>query len=174
MPQRTDIFELGRLGLTSGEGRRLELHVAVAGFDYGGQRYEVDPALVPVVLDVSRTTGSGWAMRLRFEAALQGPCMRCLEPADLHVAVDAREVSVPGGGDELQSPYMGPEDELDLEAWARDALALALPAQITCGPDCAGLCPECGANLNEDPEHRHESEPDQRWATLSEIKFDSG
>ena len=57
----------------SGEGRRIELHVAVAGFDYGGQRYEVEPALVPVVLDVSRTTNSGWAMRLRFEAGLQGP-----------------------------------------------------------------------------------------------------
>jgi len=172
MPQRTDIFELGRLGLTSGEGRRLELHVAIAAFDYGGQRYEVEPSLVPVVLDVSRTTGSGWAMRLRFEAGLQGPCMRCLGPAELRFAVDAREVSVPGGGDELQSPYMGPEDELDLEAWARDALALALPAQLTCRPDCAGLCPECGANLNEDPHHRHEAPPDQRWAKLSEIRFE--
>ena len=172
MPQRTDIFELGRLGLTSGEGRRIDLHVAIAGFDYGGQRYEVEPALVPVLLDVSRTTGSGWALRLRLEAALHGPCMRCLERADLSFGVDAREVSVPGGGDELQSPYMGAEDELDLEAWARDALALALPAQLTCRPDCAGLCPECGANLNEDPEHRHDPGPDQRWAKLSEIRFD--
>ena len=172
MPQRTDIFELGRLGLTSGEGRRMDLHVAVAPFDYGGQRYEVEPSLVPVRLDVSRTTGNGWALRLRFEAGFHGPCMRCLGPADLRFAVDSREVSVPGGGDELQSPYVGAEDELDLEAWARDALALALPAQLTCRPDCAGLCPQCGANLNEDPDHRHESAPDQRWAKLSEIKFD--
>ena len=172
MPQRTDIFELGRLGLTSGEGRRLELHVAVAPFDYGGQRYEVEPSLVPALLDVSRTTGNGWALRLRFEAGLQGPCMRCLEPAALQFAVDSREVSIPGGGDELQSPYVGAEDELDLEAWARDALALVLPAQLTCRPDCAGLCPQCGANLNEDPGHRHESEPDQRWSKLSELKFD--
>ncbi len=172
MPQRTDIFELGRLGLTSGEGRRLDLHVAVAPFDYGGQRYEVEPSLVAARLDVSRTTGNGWALRLRFEAGLQGPCMRCLEPAALQFAVDSREVSVPGGGDELQSPYVGAEDELDLEAWARDALALVLPAQLTCRTDCAGLCPECGANLNEDPDHRHESGPDQRWAKLSELKFD--
>ena len=172
MPQRTDIFELGRLGLTSGEGRRLDLHVAVAPFDYGGQRYEVEPSLVPARLDVSRTTGNGWALRLRFEAGLQGPCMRCLEPAALRFDVDSREVSVPGGGDELQSPYVGAEDELDLEAWARDALALVLPAQLTCRPDCAGLCPQCGANLNEDPDHRHESGPDQRWAKLSELKFD--
>ena len=172
MPQRTDIFELGRLGLTSGEGRRLDLHVAVAPFDYGGQRYEVEPSLVAARLDVSRTTGNGWALRLRFEAGLQGPCMRCLEPAELQFDVDSREVSVPGGGDELQSPYVGAEDELDLEAWARDALALVLPAQLTCRPDCAGLCPECGANLNEEPGHRHESGPDQRWAKLSELKFD--
>ena len=172
MPQRTDIFELGRLGLTSGEGRRLDLHVAVAPFDYGGQRYEVEPSLVAARLDVSRTTGNGWALRLRFQAGLQGPCMRCLEPAELQFDVDSREVSVPGGGDELQSPYVGAEDELDVEAWARDALALVLPAQLTCRPDCAGLCPQCGANLNEDPDHRHESGPDQRWSKLSELKFD--
>jgi uncharacterized protein len=172
MPQRTDIFELGRLGLTSGEGRGLDLHVAVAPFDYGGQHYEVEPPLVPARLDVSRTTGNGWALRLRFEAGLQGPCMRCLEPAALQFAVDSREVSIPGGGDELQSPYVGAEDELDLEAWARDALALVLPAQLTCRPDCAGLCPQCGANLNEDPDHRHDAAPDQRWSKLSELKFD--
>jgi uncharacterized protein len=172
MPQRTDLFELARLGLSSGEGRRLDLHTAIAPFDYGGQRYEVDPALVPVRLDVSRTTGSGWALRLRFEAGVDGPCMRCLDPAGPSFEVDVREVSQPGGGEELQSPYVTEGAELDLEAWARDALALALPAQLTCRPDCAGLCPQCGANLNEDPEHRHEAEPDQRWAKLSEIRFE--
>ena len=63
-------------------------------------------------------------------------------------------------------------EELDLEAWARDALALALPTQLTCRPDCAGLCPQCGANLNEDPSHTHEKEPDVRWSKLSDLKFD--
>ncbi len=172
MPQRTDVFELGRLGLTSGEGRRLEPHVAIAPFDYGGQRYAVVPELVPVRLDVSRTTGNGWALRLRLEAGIEGPCMRCLDPARLSFDVDAREVSMPGGGDELRSPYVDGDSDLDIEAWARDALALALPAQLTCRPDCAGLCPQCGANRNEDPEHRHEAEPDQRWAKLSEIRFE--
>jgi uncharacterized protein len=172
MPQRTDSFELGRLGLTSGEGRRLDLHAAIDPFDYGGQRYEVEPQLVPVRLDVSRTTGNGWALRLRFEAGVRGPCMRCLEPADLSFEVDAREVQQPGAGDELQSPYVDEDADLDLAAWARDALALALPAQLTCRPDCAGLCPQCGANLNDDPGHGHEREPDGRWAKLSEIRFD--
>jgi uncharacterized protein len=172
MPQRTDSFDLARLGLTSGEGRRLDLHTGLGAFDYGGQRYEVDPPLVPVRLDVSRTTGIGWALRLRFEAGLHGPCMRCLDPADPRFEVDAREVSQPGAGEELESPYVSDDGELDLAGWAHYAFALALPAQLTCRPDCAGLCPQCGANLNTEPEHRHESAPDQRWAKLSEIRFE--
>jgi uncharacterized protein len=61
---------------------------------------------------------------------------------------------------------------LDLAAWARDAYALALPAQVVCREDCAGLCPKCGVNLNEDPGHAHEAEPDPRWAKLRELRFE--
>ncbi|HWT23752.1 MAG TPA: DUF177 domain-containing protein [Solirubrobacteraceae bacterium] len=172
MPQRTDIFDLPRLGLTSGEGRRLDLHVHVDPFSYGGQDYRVTSHLVPVRLDVSRMTGNGWALRLRFTAGLEGPCVRCLEAASPEFSVDAREVEQPGGGEELSSPYVDEAAELDLAAWTRDALALTLPAKITCRPDCAGLCAQCGANLNESPGHAHEREPDQRWAKLGEIRFD--
>jgi len=173
MPQRTDVFDLPRLRLTSGEGRRLDLHVGLAPFSFGGQDYRATPDVVPVRLDVSRTTGNGWALRLRFTAALAGPCMRCLEPAAPEIEVDAREVEQPGAGDdELSSPYVNADGEVDVAAWARDALALTLPAQITCTPECAGLCPQCGANLNEDPEHGHDAAPDPRWSKLSEIRFD--
>jgi len=62
---------------------------------------------------------------------------------------------------------------LDVGAWARDALALALPAAVLCQPDCAGLCPDCGENLNTaGPEHHHDSGPDPRWAKLSELRFE--
>src|SRR4051795_4548174 len=97
MPQRTDLFDLARLGLTSGDGRRLDLFVHVDPFDYGGSTYAVVPELVPVRLDVSRTTGSGWALRLRFSATLEGPCMRCLEPASPAFEGDAHEGHHPGG-----------------------------------------------------------------------------
>jgi uncharacterized protein len=172
MPQRTDLFDLGRLGLSSGDGRRLELHISLGPFHYGGEPYDVVPPLVPARLDVSRTTANGWALRLRFGASLEGPCMRCLEPARPGFEVDAREVHQPGGGEELTSPYVGEGEELDLVAWARDTLALELPAQLTCRADCAGLCGQCGADLNEDPEHRHDSAPDPRWAKLSELRFE--
>jgi uncharacterized protein len=172
MSLRTDTFDLGGLRLSSGEGRRLELYVALDPFSFGGESYPVEPALVPVRLDISRTTGDGYVLRLRFEATVVGPCMRCLEPAAPTFEVDAREVSQPGESDDLTSPYVQ-DGVLDIRGWARDALALVLPTTLLCRPDCAGLCAECGANLNEaGPDHVHERPPDPRWAKLSEIHFE--
>jgi uncharacterized protein len=169
---RTDTFDLGRLRLTAGEGRQLDLDVAIGPFMLGGDRYVVEPELVPATIDLSRTTGNGYSLRLRFEASLTGPCMRCLEPAAPEFTVDAREVSMPGQGEELESPYV--ENQiLDVAAWARDALALSLPEKLLCRADCAGLCAVCGADLNDvGPDHTHEREPDPRWSKLSELRFD--
>ena len=98
--------------------------------------------------------------------------MRCARPTSPTISVDVREVDQPGGGEELTSPYMDGA-VLDLAAWAHDALALALPAQIVCREDCLGLCPTCGENLNEaGPDHVHESAPDPRWAKLGELKLE--
>lgn len=172
MPARTDSFDLGRLRLTTGEGRRLALEVALDPLQFGGTTYVVVPGAADVVLDISRTTHNGYALRLRFDATLGGPCMRCLEPAQPAISVDAREIDQPGEVEELQSPYVT-DDVLDLRAWARDALALVLPVQLLCREDCAGLCPVCGTDLNvAGPEHAHERAPDPRWAKLSELKLD--
>ena len=175
MATHTDIFDLGRLALTSGEGRHLDLTVRLDPLQFGGQRYEAKPPEVPVQLDVSRTTGMGWFLRLRFEARLSGPCMRCLEDAGRGdaIRVDSREVDQPATGDEdLKSPYLE-GDDLDLHAWARDALVLELPTQIVCSEDCKGLCAICGENLNTaDASHHHDAAPDPRWAKLDELKLD--
>ena len=171
MASRTDVFDLGRLQLSSGEGRQVDLQIEVERLEFGGQSYEAQTRLVPALLDAARTTG-GYSLRLRYETTLDGPCMRCLEASETHVAIDTREIDQPGGGEEMRSPYLD-GDELDVRAWARDALALALPAQIVCREECLGLCPTCGQNLNEaGPDHRHEREPDSRWAKLGELRFE--
>jgi uncharacterized protein len=172
MGARTDSFDLATMDLSPGEARRLELEVALGELDLGGQRYEI-PRQVPVVLDVSRMVGNGYALRLRALATLSGPCMRCLDDdAAPEIELDAREVDQPGGGEELSSPYLDGET-LDVAAWAHDSLVLALPPQVVCRPDCAGLCPECGANLNvAGPEHHHEPAPDPRWAALRELRLE--
>jgi uncharacterized protein len=171
MASRTDLFDLGRLQLSSGAGRRVELSVGLDDLEFGGQTYAVPGAVTSVVLDAARTV-SGYSLRLRFDADVDGPCMRCLEDAEIEVSIDAHEIDQPGGGDDLRSPYLD-GDELDLHGWARDALVLALPAQIVCRADCRGLCPVCGENLNELPAgHSHESAPDPRWAKLGELRFE--
>jgi uncharacterized protein len=165
--------DLSRFALRPGEGRRLDLDVAPGQFELGGQHYGVRGATVPVRLDLSRTA-TGYAVRMRFAARVDGPCMRCLADADVAVEIDVREVDQPGTGDEeLRSPYIA-DDELEVARWAHDALALALPFQLLCRPDCQGLCPVCGASLNDaDPaEHRHETAPDPRWEKLRELKLD--
>jgi uncharacterized protein len=172
MATLTDTLDMGRMHLQSGEGRAFDLDVQLDRFAFGEDHYSVDPSPVPVRLDISRTTHSGHALRIRFAATLAGPCMRCLTDAAPVIEIDAREVDQPNGGEDLDSPYVDKDEVLDLAAWARDALALGMPAQVLCRADCAGLCAECGADLNADPEHAHEKGPDPRWSKLSELKFD--
>ena len=171
MAQNTDILDLGRFALSSGEGRHLDLNVRLDDIMLGGQRYAAGPKSVPVKLDVNRMAG-GYALRLRYALDLVGPCMRCLEDASHSVRIDVREVHQPSGGEDLDSPYVD-GDELDLAAWARDSLVLELPTQIVCTEECRGICPICGENLNTaEPGHEHERAPDARWSKLSEIRFD--
>ena len=69
----------------------------------------------------------------------------------------------------MTTPYLV-DDRLDLSAWARDSLILALPDKILCRADCAGLCPVCGKDLNREPHVHGEAEPDPRWAALERLK----
>jgi uncharacterized protein len=174
MPERADTLDLARLSMTSGEGRRLtDLEVPLDDLELWSERYAT-PETVPVILDLSRMTGGGWALRLRFDATLSGTCMRCLGSASPSISVDAREIHEHDaeGDPELTSPYIDAADVLDLASWARDALALELPRQVVCRPDCAGLCSVCGEDLNAaGPDHHHEREPDPRWAALRDLNL---
>ncbi len=172
MAQGSTIIDLARLSLSHGEGRRLEVPVALAPLELAGQAY-VSPDSVPIRLDVSRPS-SGYAFRLRFPVLIEGPCMRCLEGAVLEAEVDSREVAQENTDDEeLLSPYVV-DDELDLGRWVHDAAVLAIPTQFLCRPDCAGLCPICGESLNDSnpADHEHDTGPDPRWAKLGELKLE--
>lgn len=169
----TTIIDLGRLSLSHGEGARLDFGVHCDPLELGGQTYRSSSEAIDARLDVSRPT-NGYAFRLRFPLRIEGPCMRCLEPAIAEAEVDAREIDQSNTDDEeLRSPYVV-EDELDLGRWTHDAALLALPTRILCRPDCAGLCPVCGESLNDaDPaDHEHEATPDPRWAKLNELELE--
>src|ERR1700682_5020210 len=131
MAAATHDFAWACVRLGPGEGRRLELAPPIEPLLLGSERYAAQPEPVPVELNVSRMSGGGYALRLRFSAEITGPCMRCLTGASPRVEVQAREVDRPGGGEELDSPYVH-EETLDLAGWARDAFALAMPVKILC------------------------------------------
>ncbi len=163
-------FSLRQVRLRSGEEYRDEVEIAVEPLELGGQRYVVVPEKVPAELAITRAS-TGTVFELRFRARLHGPCVRCLGDAVLELPIAAREYQAasPGAAEELRSPYVV-DEKLDLSAWARDALALALPEKILCRPDCAGLCPVCGKGLNAEP-HEHEEEAvDPRWSALSKLR----
>ena len=167
------VLDLSRLNLSPGEGKRIELPVELAPFELGGQTYLADPDAPQVRLEASRHS-SGFAFKLNFPVHIEGPCMRCLEPAALDLEVEAREIDQISAEDsELRSPYVD-EDDLDISRWAHDAVMLALPTQILCRPDCLGLCPDCGEPLNDaDPaDHEHEKPIDPRWAALKDLKLE--
>ena len=163
-------LDLRKLRLRSGDQHRDEQEIELQTFELGGQRYLPVPGTVPAELTITCDT-TDTILEQRFDARRHGPCFRCLEDAVLEVPVSAREYQAasPGDDEELRTIYVE-DDTLDLSAWARDAVALELPDKILCRRDCAGLCPVCGKNLNDEPHDHGEPEPDSRWAALAELK----
>ena len=163
-------FDLRTARLRSGEQFRDEVEVQLEPLVLGGQEYVPVPDRVPAELTITKAT-TGNVYELSFRARLQGPCFRCLTDTAIDEAIDAREyhASNPAGDEELISPYVT-DEAVDLSAWARDALALALPGKILHAPDCAGLCPVCGKDLNEEPHTHDQIAADPRWAALDELR----
>jgi uncharacterized protein len=163
-------LNLRTLRLRSGEQYRTRETLTLEPFDLGGQRYVPVPPEVEADVVVT-SANTGLVFELAFAVRLEGPCFRCLEDASLELRVAAREYQAndPEGSEELETAYIH-EDRLDLDEWARDAVADLLPEQILCRDDCAGLCPECGKNLNDEP-HEHEQETgDPRWGALADLR----
>ncbi|MDQ4051812.1 MAG: YceD family protein [Actinomycetota bacterium] len=110
------------------------------------------------------------------QAALDGECVRCLEPISDDIEVTFQELFMyddvrgqePSEEDDGTSKLEG--DLLDLEPLLRDAVVLALPFQPLCEDDCPGLCAECGARLADDPDHAHEAAIDPRWTALTQLE----
>ena len=163
-------FNLRTLRLRPGEEYRDEVELELEPFELGGQRYLPVPEKVPAELAITRAS-TGSVFELRFGVRLHGPCYRCLDDAVLDLPISAREYQAtnPGDAEELTTQYVV-DDRLDLAAWARDATALALPDKILCRPDCAGLCPVCGLNLNDEPHTHDEEAVDPRWSGLAELR----
>ncbi|ERF55457.1 Uncharacterized ACR, COG1399 [Cutibacterium granulosum] len=102
---------------------------------------------------------------------LVGECSRCLDRIEDPRTFDLQELYFyPDREAEEDSLWVQDDDTIDLDPVLREAIVLNLPLNPLCDPDCLGLCPECGAHLNDDPDHDHGDQIDPRWAELA--KFD--
>lgn len=110
-------------------------------------------------------------------ATATGACVRCLDAVEEDLDVSFQELfayadraahhqDVAAEDDEDLLELEG--DHADLEPVLRDTVVPALPFQPVCRDDCPGLCSQCGARLEDDPDHHHEV-IDPRWAALAEL-----
>lgn len=128
---------------------------------------ECDWEFVQPVRGELRLTNSGGLMSLAgdFETTLEHPCRRCLASVRLEAPFTVEEHFLlermedptvsPEGGEELDEvlptviQIEGGVPVLDVTELLRQSIILQTPAAWLCQPDCRGLCPRCGANLNE-------------------------
>ncbi len=103
----------------------------------------------------------------QFQTALQAECVRCLEPFSLEVPIPMEEMfAFTPASDPI---YYIDEGWLDLRKPLREQIMLALPMHLLCRPDCKGLCPQCGQNLNEGPCSCDMENIDPRLAALKKL-----
>jgi len=173
MSEEVSTLDLRALDLAPGAAARLRVRPPAVDLVIGGQDFVTEPARPELDLEVTRSL-SGLHLRLRGELALAGPCFRCLEPARMGLVVDTSEFVAEGRphgapfDEDLDSAYVE-KQVLDLAAWARDAVAEAMPATVLCREDCAGLCPVCGADRNAVSCDCAVEETDSRWDALREL-----
>jgi DUF177 domain-containing protein len=138
------------------------LGIAVIGVTPGSP-IELDLRLESVVEGVL-VTGTA-------QVAVSGECVRCLTEISDEMEIDIQELFVypDSEADEDEASRLE-GDLIDLEPLLRDEVVLELPFQPLCREDCAGLCVECGANLNVDPEHTHDLAVDPRWEKLRDLE----
>jgi uncharacterized protein len=153
------------------------------------RRYMVEVEDLPIADDVRLAapiagevrlsrTGRSILARVELTTAIDASCSRCLRQVVAPIDVRIEEVALPiidiDSGQPID-PALEPEalrldehHELDLDQPIREAIVLAEPIALLCRPDCRGLCPECGADLNSDPQHGHpEDDIDPRLAALA-------
>jgi uncharacterized protein len=115
------------------------------------QEYRLTSPLI--IRGVLQNSGAGtitWTGRLR--TTYSGECARCLAEVeselDLPVEERFRAQGLTGSGEDGDI-YRYSGTVLDISQAIRDNLVTALPQRLLCREGCRGLCPVCGANLNE-------------------------
>jgi uncharacterized protein len=163
-------LDLKDLSLRGGDRFQQTFGLDIAPVTLGGARHDV---VLPdgVTVTVDRVAG-GFLVGIDAEARIYGPCARCLKEVVLPVRAEQQEFAptAKDGWEESDlSPFIA-DLVVDLSGLVREAVVLAVPAQLVCSPDCRGLCPACGHDLNTGSCACPPDVPDERWGKLRDLK----
>jgi len=123
----------------------------------------------------------GILVEAQLQTKVELVCVRCLKPFVALIRFTMEEEFIPTLDVMSGTPLPPPpgSDEallidihhiLDLTEALRQNILVSLPMHPVCKPDCLGLCPHCGQDLNEGPCGCQEMFVDPRWAALAKLK----
>jgi len=159
----------------TGALRRHAIAGSIADLD------EQNPGALPVTGEVTLLrTERGVLASGQVHAVVTSACRRCLEPVQQEVTFAFEEEFVPSidiiTGARLpladeDSPELVIDEHhiLDITEVVRQFVVMEAPATALCRPDCQGLCPHCGQNLNLGPCACAEEPADPRLAVLKQL-----
>jgi uncharacterized protein len=143
----------------------------------------LDADITSIDADIKMThTNPGAYLEGDARATVSQECARCLRP--IESPVEARfaeqyytmlnvETGVPMPEPPRDAKMIDHDFRIDLTPLIREEVILATPPAPLCRPDCKGLCPDCGKDLNESP-HEHEPGTDERWEALRGFRAGDG
>lgn len=176
-------------------GRRRSLEIEVPVDDVAPGGITVIDARIPAGAEVEvavelESMANGIMVTGRVSAPFTAECRRCLGPVAGDLSTEVQELfalertDTDGrGGNGRGGATTAPADEdtftvsgehVDLAPLAREALALELPLAPLCSETCAGLCPECGVDLNAGTCDCDRTRVDPRWAALDDLRGELG
>jgi DUF177 domain-containing protein len=158
-----DVTELLR---RPGTSRRLEFTEEITGL--GLDMGQVRPDLRFDLLLESLVEGIFVSGHVHGAFALS--CIRCLREFDRPFDISIGEVIAYEGQPGGDEGYQITGDHAHLEPVVRDAVVLAMPLNPLHVPDCKGLCPVCGTDLNETDCGHRPGRTELRWEPLAELK----
>lgn len=160
-----------------GETRSYDFRIPVSQLDQIDESFDVTGPFIGAVRFL-KTTETVFT-KLKGELDVHLDCARCLNPFDAKIEVESEEefrptIDISSG----RAMHETSDDEalvideqhiLDLTEILRQAIILALPVTPLCQDDCAGICPICGVDNNEEQCSCEDTDIDPRWEALSAL-----
>ena len=163
------------MGLDLGHADDRDTFTFEEEFPVRGPEGEDIPCRASVRADTTRT-GNRYLLEGSIEAKVRGDCSRCLKSFDFRIDTEFKMMlqrggAVPEGVEEEDFVLLSEAQEFDFDIFpaVREAVLLEMPIKYLCADSCAGICPGCGADLNEGACGCGEKPADPRWGPLKKL-----